>query len=113
MRFVTVLLIALLATPANATVVPWWYCFVPAAPKAPPPPPPAATGGTSAAGAWAVGGFIAGVGILAVWCRANQPKRDRSHDTWVDTRSDAKPSYSPYPYDGCLIKRDPPIATRG
>lgn len=69
-------------------------------------------GSAIAAGTWAVGGFVAGVGAAALWCGLNQPKRNWRRDVWVDGRADVNPTYTPRP-DGCLFKRDPPVRVRG
>lgn len=70
----------------------------------------AAVGG-GAAGA-VVAGCIGAVGLAVLWCALNQPNRDMRHDTWVDGRADAKPSYKPRKY-GCLFKGPRVISVRG
>lgn len=62
-------------------------------------------GGSAATGAAVGGAFVGGVGIAALVCGLNQPKRG-STDTWTDNRArlDYDGTYNARE-DGCIVKK--------
>lgn len=106
-----VLGVALCAPPSSA-----WHVVAPiVAPVVAPHGSGGAAGAGASAGAGAaiVGGFIGAVAVLIVAHEITRKRCNLKHSTYVDTRNDVYPKYTPW-RDPCRTKKRPrPIAVRG